>query len=413
MKSQRESSARRSSVQSQAERYAGWIRALREGHVPPSLADDHGPLSALGRELQHLADEITRRETQVRNLLALVQTAHSGILLDDVLDTLFDGFSGCIPFERIGCAFLSEDGSSLAAYWAKSTLGPVRIGSGYSQRLRGSTLEAILTSGQPRILNDLRAYLASKPSSDSTRRIVEEGGRSSLTCPLFAQGQAIGFLFFTSAQVGAYHELHPAIFGQIAGQVSIVIQKARMYERLVAHNKTLADQSRRFELIASTDSLTGLLNRRTVDTSLGEAWERYGAGGTSFSVIMADIDHFKSINDTHGHATGDVVLREVADRLRRGVRAGDTVGRYGGEEFLIVLPDATGSLVEETAERLRRTISEEMYAGERAIRVTASFGSAAVDRSVVSAGALIDRADAALYEAKRRGRNCSVAAPGG
>jgi diguanylate cyclase (GGDEF)-like protein len=391
--------------------YAAWVRALRQGTLPPALTTDAiDPLAPLGRELELLSNAISRRERELRKLFDLVQTVESGVLLDEVLGKIFEGFAGIIPFERIGCAFLSDDGKHLVAYWAKSELGPVHIGAGYSQPMAGSSLAEVIETRQPRIINDLEAYLAAKPGSAATRSIVAEGGRSSLTCPLTVDERPLGFLFFTSARVGAYDSTHQSIFRQIAGQVSLIIDRSRMYERLVAHNRRLLDQTRHLELIATTDALTRVLNRHAIEETVAQAWADFLRFHHKFGLILVDIDHFKAINDSHGHVAGDRALRAFADRLSGEIRKTDAIGRYGGEEFLMVIDGMDGPDLRATAERLRLVVSSQPFDIDGDGALTASFGAAAADRDVLSAFDLIQRADRALYAAKARGRNCCVLA---
>jgi hypothetical protein len=106
-------------LQDRVDAYAAWVRALREGTLPPPLAADGlDPLAPLGHELELLSGALSRREHELRKLFDLVQTVESGVLLDEVLGKVFEGFDGLIPFERIGCAFLSDDSKHLVAYWA-------------------------------------------------------------------------------------------------------------------------------------------------------------------------------------------------------------------------------------------------------------------------------------------------------
>jgi diguanylate cyclase (GGDEF)-like protein len=159
-----------------------------------------------------------------------------------------------------------------------------------------------------------------------------------------------------------------------------------------------------------TDPLTGCYNRRYLDTRLAEEVLRFRRSGHALSVIVADIDHFKQINDTLGHAAGDLVLRALAHTFRGAMREGvDWVARFGGEEFVIVLPDTGAQAAKAIAERLRVTVEAAPLGYEgQAIRVTASFGVARCDESD-DAPHLLARADTMLYQAKAAGRNRVVA----
>ena len=156
---------------------------------------------------------------------------------------------------------------------------------------------------------------------------------------------------------------------------------------------------------ATRDALTGLWNRAAILETLERESARAAREHTPLGILIADIDHFKAINDTFGHAGGDTVLREVAARLVHTIRPYDTVGRYGGEEFLFVLPSCTLSEAAGVAERVRRSVAAEPFAiSHQAVPVTMSIG-ATVDRGLRDPDALVRAADAMLYRAKRAGRN--------
>lgn len=184
-----------------------------------------------------------------------------------------------------------------------------------------------------------------------------------------------------------------------------------------ARVKRLQDELRRrneeLESISRTDALTGLPNRRHVQERLVELTRLAGRNAASTAVLIIDVDHFKWVNDLHGHAAGDAVLRELATRLAGRVRGGEMVGRWGGEEFLVVLPltNTTGASI--LAEQLRRIVLDMPYnlPGGEQVKVTISVGCAASTEA--DAEALVRSADAALYEAKRSGRNRVALAPSG
>src|SRR5262249_41028019 len=157
-----------------------------------------------------------------------------------------------------------------------------------------------------------------------------------------------------------------------------------------------------------TDPLTGLNNRRYLAHHLTRQIARSKETRKPLSVLMVDVDHFKRINDTHGHQAGDEVLKGLSERLRFNIRGIDLACRYGGEEFVIVMPEAEMATAEKVAERLRESIAERPFelGGTRGtLAVTASIGVAALEPGDVNAEGLLDRADKALYAAKAAGRN--------
>ena len=151
-----------------------------------------------------------------------------------------------------------------------------------------------------------------------------------------------------------------------------------------------------------TDALTGLSNRVRLDEALQNEMHRTQRYGNTFSIIILDIDHFKRVNDTHGHLAGDAVLKKIAGVLAANLRQTDTAGRWGGEEFLILLPHQGRPTARALAEKLRTAIESTAFPGIG--RITSSFGVAAY-AAQDSVESLVKRADAALYAAKRAGRN--------
>ena len=169
---------------------------------------------------------------------------------------------------------------------------------------------------------------------------------------------------------------------------------------------TAQRQAREDLLVQAThDALTGVFNRRHVEDVLGNEVERARRHARPLAVAMLDVDHFKRINDDHGHQTGDEVLRAISDRCRNTLRSNDVLGRYGGEEFAIVFPETNLDEAGAVAERLRVAVAESpIKVGEDALGVTVSIGLAAYAPGK-DTHKLLQRADAALYDAKRDGRN--------
>ncbi len=165
-------------------------------------------------------------------------------------------------------------------------------------------------------------------------------------------------------------------------------------------------QARRLQVLASTDELTGLPNRRALIAYAELRVRQAQRGGDSLSVLMIDVDRFKRINDTHGHAVGDDVLRHIAQVLPTGLLGRDRLGRLGGEEFLMVLPGAAMDQAAQVADRMRAAIAATPLIGTAGkLHFTVSIGVAELGQPSESAAALLARADAALYQAKGNGRN--------
>ena len=163
---------------------------------------------------------------------------------------------------------------------------------------------------------------------------------------------------------------------------------------------------------AELDALTGTLNRRTIDLWLARSFSEAHRANQSLSVLFVDLDHFKAINDTHGHACGDACLRHVAGVLRAQLDASDMLGRYGGEEFVLVLPGRDGDAARRLGERIRDAVERSsLDCNGKAVRLTVSIGVAPRLPEEQQAGAAVERADKALYTAKRSGRNKVCVAP--
>ncbi len=199
----------------------------------------------------------------------------------------------------------------------------------------------------------------------------------------------------------------PINFAELEARVRSMLRIKRLQEDLESRERELEEMNDRLRRVSQTDGLTGLDNRRYLEERLHEMFEHSLRLHEPLSVVMCDIDHFKSVNDTYGHLAGDAILRQFADLIKEQAREIDRVGRYGGEEFLIILPGTVLDAAVTFAERVREQIEthEFVYEEER-IRRTVSCGVAAWPHPLVSSrDQLIRSADDALYVAKERGRD--------
>jgi two-component system, cell cycle response regulator len=191
-----------------------------------------------------------------------------------------------------------------------------------------------------------------------------------------------------------------------------MLARVRTQVRRRRYTERLRDNVQMSIEMAITDALTGLHNRRYMESHLSTLVEQAASRGKPLTVLVLDIDYFKSVNDTHGHDAGDDVLREFSQRLMKSIRGIDLACRYGGEEFVVVMPETDMAVATMVAERLRRRIASEPFAvsqGACVVGITISIGLAARGSASDTAANVLKRADQALYRAKRDGRNRVVA----
>ena len=204
-------------------------------------------------------------------------------------------------------------------------------------------------------------------------------------------------------EIGAHdYLLRPIERSELLARTRTQIRRKRFQERLRATYEISLS-------MALTDSLTGLYNRRYLEVHLEKLLEKNQTSKKALAVMMIDIDHFKPVNDTHGHKAGDEALKIFAERLKDNLRSFDLVARIGGEEFVAILPDVSERRTYMVAERLRRAIAEvafEVGAEAGPLTITTSIGGTIIDFEDHTVQEVLERADKALYEAKEGGRNC-------
>lgn len=239
-----------------------------------------------------------------------------------------------------------------------------------------------------------------RPGGDNLPCVHAGQAEAAYLCvPMMAEGEALGVL-----------HLRLGIAGK--DETAVATEKAERIATQIGPVVASLILREQFRLQSIRDGLTGLYNRRYLEETMGRELQRAARSNSGLAVIMADVDHFKKLNDTHGHQAGDDALQQFAQYLRDGVRGDDIACRYGGEEFAVILPGATLEQAQQRAEKLRSGVANLRVrtAGQTLPPLSASFGVAAFPQHGDSWEALLRAADGALYQAKREGRNRVVLA---
>jgi diguanylate cyclase (GGDEF)-like protein len=355
----------------------------------------------LSQELAHsndlLASERDELKQWSRNLLALnhlTQVLTGSLDSETIVQSLFTGLATFIPLDIIG---LARTEPHLVMTWSRSSVFKSEEIQVRARLLRHFPAGAKSVAHSQQSLRLAQAGVTSGEDCASLSSFPTLGDdRHAMTIPLPITQDKQGLLHLERRQ-GTFTEAEFHVLSTVGTSLALAFRNA--------------DTHRQIQELASRDSLTGLLNRRALEEVLAREFKAGSRYSASACFLLVDLDYFKVVNDQLGHLAGDQVLTSMAALMRRTVRDIDAVGRYGGEEFGIVLPytDLDRALV--LAERLRRQIEYQAFeAGEGGVRMTASIGIAHIpDVTICSVFDWIAAADSALYDAKALGRNRVVA----
>ncbi|MCS6800230.1 MAG: sensor domain-containing diguanylate cyclase, partial [Myxococcota bacterium] len=378
---------------------------VREGErvIGALCADRREPVPFATHEqqvLERLAAQIVRIIHNERLFAQLERTKHE----QQVLHRASAALGAALSEEQVFDAALAaaadvapHDLAVLASYDARARTHRVRraVGDG-AERFAGLVFRdnASLVAMAVRTRHHLPYRGEHDPRQHVvfTRRTPLDAMRSVLVLPLVARDDVIGTLTLATRRAGAFGDSVRSTLAALSSQLAVSLSNAAAVRRL--------------EELATTDGLTGCLNKRAFLEELDKRLRAAQRFGHPLSLIVTDIDHFKSVNDTYGHATGDAVLRELGTILRRLKRDTDVVARFGGEEFCVLCEQTPARGAVQLAERVRTELESTVFQTEMGpLRVTCSLGVSTLGADAVTAAGLFEAADRALYAAKRSGRN--------
>jgi diguanylate cyclase (GGDEF)-like protein len=276
-------------------------------------------------------------------------------------------------------------------------------------------VQSILHTGKPELISTISDdVLESVQDSPELLHIISALGlQSYMGVPLLARGKTIGAITFSSVQPHRSYTPDDLSFAQeLARRIALVLENARLHREaqaeLAERNQAEARQrvlQERILALATTDPVTELPNHRALLARLEQELERARRYSRACSLLFLDLDHFKALNDGYGHTTGDAVLCEFAGLLRAQLRGMDTVGRWGGEEFVAILPELQADEALALAETVRATAAAHTFSAGGGLHLTCSVGMASYPTHAQEREGLLSAADHAMYGAKRFGRN--------
>jgi diguanylate cyclase (GGDEF)-like protein/PAS domain S-box-containing protein len=359
-------------------------------------------------ERKHAEEVLRKRSDQIATLNRVMRSLSSTLDLPKVLDMILHEIQQVIPYDGVSVWLCKDDNLEIIAAHGFPD-SEALIGTSYNLSSKDNPNTEVIRTRMPLIEGD--AYSTYSLLRDEAHYGYKNRGWMGV--PMIIGDRVIGMLAFDKNVPNFYTQEQSQFALAFAAQAAIAIENARLYsdaqkeliEKIEAEEKLLELQ-KELEEQAIRDSLTGLYNRRFLDETLNRELSRAERDKYSVSVVMLDLDHFKMFNDTYGHDVGDMMLKQLGMLLTSQVRAGDIACRYGGEEFVVVMPKASLAVAKQRANDWRTKFESQVIIHEgEVLNATLSAGVAVYPVHGTSSDEIIRKADQAMYTAKAAGRN--------
>jgi diguanylate cyclase (GGDEF)-like protein/PAS domain S-box-containing protein len=359
-------------------------------------------------ERKHAEEVLSKRSEQIDTLNRVMRLLSSTLDLSKLLDMILHEIQQVIPYDSASIWLCRENSLEIIAVHGfpdSETL----IGTTYKLSSKDNPNTTVIRTRAPLIEGDISSTYNSSTTGIQSRY----PNRGWMGVPMIIGDRVTGMMAFDKNVPDFYNQEQSQFALAFAAQAAIAIENARLYsdaqkelvERIEAEDKLLKLQ-KELEEQAIRDSLTGLYNRRFLDETLSRELSRAERDKYSVSVVMLDLDHFKMFNDTYGHDVGDMMLKQLGKLLSSQVRAGDIACRYGGEEFVVVMPKASLSVAKQRANDWRMKFESQVLIHEgEVLNGTLSAGVAVFPLHGTSSEEIVRKADQAMYSAKAAGRN--------
>ena len=364
-------------------------------------------------ERKRAEDALSKRTDQIATLNRVMQSLSSTLDISKVMDTILSEIQQVVPYDSASVWLCKDNIMEIIAVHGFPDPQAL-IGLSFSLSSDETPNTTVVRTRVPLIVGDAYSTYSGFRSGVHAKYQI----RGWMGVPMIIGDRVIGMLAFDKKVPNFYTQEQAQFSLAFAAQAAIAIENARLYsdaqkelnDKIVAEEKLLKLQ-KELEEQAIRDSLTGLYNRRFLDETLSRELSRAERDKYSVSVVMLDLDHFKMFNDTYGHDVGDLMLKQLGKLLTSQVRAGDIACRYGGEEFVVVMPKASLSVARQRANDWRMKFESQILIHEgEVLNATLSAGVAVYPMHGITSEEIVRKADQAMYAAKAAGRNLVVTA---